>query len=334
MMRLPIDSVRRGAHGALATATTTILGLALLCTPEPAGATPWQAGLKGAQREAADTARAWGLGDVLAWRTDVVLTAVVAMVGALVLAVPIAHVYMLTKHRHEYDPGVPQTVLILPAVVAGIVIVVQGSLALAFSLVGVAATVRFRSNLKDTNDAVFIFFAIALGIAAGVRGLDLAFAMCVVFCATIFAVSKSCYCASHPAQRGRAAQPPVGAPPSGTAGAASGAALPAGSMRDDDDGHVFSPGSREGIIAVHAAPAERAESARPAVEARLAEETKKWQLAEVVPGDHGESILEYRVRFKKKLDPHAVLDSLNAAARPFGATVEYRESRVESGEGG
>jgi hypothetical protein len=333
MMRLPTNTVRLATRRALVMTMATILGLALLCTPELAGATPWQAGLKQAQREGADTARAWGLGEVLVWRTDVVLTAIVAMVGALVLAVPIAHVYTLTKHRHEYDPGVPETVLLLPAVVAGIVIAVQGSLALAFSLVGVAAAVRFRSNLKDTNDAVFIFFAIALGIAAGVRGLDLAFAMCLVFCATILAVSKSRYCASRAAQRGRVATPPVG-PTAGTPGAASGAGLPGSGTWDDDDGHVFGPGSREGIIAVHAAPAERAESARPAVEARLAEETKKWQLAEVVPGDHGESILEYRVRFKKKIDPRAVLDSLNAAARPYGATVEYRESPVESGEGG
>jgi hypothetical protein len=315
------------------------LGLAMMCTPAVAGATPWQKGLGKMQREgaaAAQTARAWSLHEVLVWRTDVVLTAVVAMLGALALAVPIAYVYRLTKHRHDYDPAVTETVLILPAVVAGIVIVVQGSLSLAFSLVGVAAAVRFRSNLKDTNDAVFIFFAIALGIAAGVRGLDLALAMCAVFCAAVLAVSRGRYSAWHPAQRDRAA-PPVGAPSAGAPGAAPGALLPASGTSDDEDSNVLSPapsGPRDGIIAVHTVPAEHAESARPAVEARLAEETKKWQLADVVPGEHGESMLEYRVRFKKHVDPRAVLDSLNAAAKPYGATVEYRESPVASTGGG
>ena len=84
--------------------------------------------------------------------------------------------------------------------------------------------------------------------------------------------------------------------------------------------------AREGAITVQAAHVEDAESARPAVDARLAEESKRWQPAEVVPSEHGET-LEYRVRLKKKADPRTLLDSLNAAAQPYGATVEYHEYR-------
>ena len=38
----------------------------------------------------------------------------------------------------------------LAPTIAGILIVIQGSLALAFSLAGVATAVRFRNSLKDT----------------------------------------------------------------------------------------------------------------------------------------------------------------------------------------
>jgi hypothetical protein len=250
-------------------------------------------------------------GDLLVWRTDVVLAAVVAMVGAHLLAVPIAHVYRMTRHRHEYDPAVTETILVLPAVVAGIVIVVQGSLALSFSLVGVAAAVRFRSNLKDTNDAVFIFFAIALGVAAGVHGLDLGVALCLVFCATILVVSRR----------------PYGARPAPLAATARKHGRPG-----DDGGSVLSPGlyepvvPREGIVTVHAANAERIDEARGAVEARLAEDAKHWGPARTAPRANGEPSLEYRVRLRKRSDPRALLESLNEAVQPLGATVEYQES--------
>ena len=91
-----------------------------------------------------------------------------AMVGALALVIPVARVYMLTKQRVGYDPSVVQTVILLPLAVAGIVAVVQNSLALAFSLAGLAAAVRFRNTLKDTKDAVYIFVAMGVGLAAGV----------------------------------------------------------------------------------------------------------------------------------------------------------------------
>jgi hypothetical protein len=42
----------------------------------------------------------------------------------------------------------------LAPTMAGILIVIQGSLALAFSLAGVATAVRFRNSLKNTDDAV------------------------------------------------------------------------------------------------------------------------------------------------------------------------------------
>ena len=264
-------------HAAWRALVTMMLGLAMFTVPMVAGAMQSPAVLNAEQRDGEQATRAWGLSQVLVWRNDVVLTVVMAMVSAIVLAIPIAHVYRLSKHRHEYDPAVTETILILPAVVAAIVIVVQGSLALSFSLVGVAAAVRFRSNLKDTNDAMFIFFAIALGIAAAVKGFDMAFAMCVVFYATAFAVSRRRNAGSHPADERHSA-----------AHATSGDTSPDGRTTAGDGAHVLSPRpddphvARDGAITVRAADVRDAESARAAVEARLTEESRRWELAEVL----------------------------------------------------
>lgn len=104
-----------------------------------------------------------------------------ATLGALALAVPVAWVYRLTKPRADLDPSVLQTVIVLPVAVAGIVLIVQNSLALAFSLAGIVAAVRFRNTLRDTKDAVYIFVSIGLGLAAGVQALSAGFVMSLVY---------------------------------------------------------------------------------------------------------------------------------------------------------
>jgi hypothetical protein len=86
--------------------------------------------------------------------------------------------YTLTRSRRGYQQSVVQMLVILPVVVAGIVVLVKYSLALAFSLGGIAAAVRFRNTLDDTKDAVYVFLVIGVGIAAAV---DMPVALIVSF---------------------------------------------------------------------------------------------------------------------------------------------------------
>jgi polyphosphate kinase len=110
------------------------------------------------------------------------------MLAVLALSIPIAWVYMLTKQEIAYDEAVVHTVIILPIAVAGIAMVVRESIALAFSLAGVVAAVRFRNTLKDTKDAVYIFLAIGMGLAAGVGSVAVAFVTSVIFNLTVLAL--------------------------------------------------------------------------------------------------------------------------------------------------
>jgi hypothetical protein len=108
------------------------------------------------------------------------LTAGASMIGAVLLALPVAWIYTLTRKKRGYDQSVVHTLILLPALVAGVVVLVKYSLALAFSLAGIVAAVRFRNNLEDSKDAVYIFLATAIGLAAGVQ-LPLAAVISVVF---------------------------------------------------------------------------------------------------------------------------------------------------------
>jgi hypothetical protein len=114
-------------------------------------------------------------------RLELTLSTLIILIGVIALMLPVSWVYMATRFNKAHDQQVAQILIFLPVVVAGIIIVVQHSLALAFSLAGVVAAVRFRSTLKDVRDVVFIFLAIAVGFAAGVQALILAALVSLLF---------------------------------------------------------------------------------------------------------------------------------------------------------
>ena len=105
----------------------------------------------------------------------------VAIAGSLLAALPVSWTYMEIRTRQEYDQSLVQTIVILPMIVTGIVIVVHNSLALAFSLAGIAAGVRFRHSLSSAGDALFILLAIGIGLAAGIGAVELAIVMSIAF---------------------------------------------------------------------------------------------------------------------------------------------------------
>lgn len=112
---------------------------------------------------------------------DVAITMTLLLLGALALMLPVTWVYMSARPIPGHNQNVVQTLIILPLVVAGIVYLVQNSLALAFSLAGVVGAVRFRTTLRDTRDLVYIFLSIVIGFAAGVQSLAVGALISIVF---------------------------------------------------------------------------------------------------------------------------------------------------------
>jgi hypothetical protein len=120
----------------------------------------------------------FGLGSLL----GVAMTTVMILIGALVLMLPVTWVYMSARPSGgQHNQNVVQTLIFLPMVVAGIVFIVQNSLALAFSLAGVVGAVRFRTTLRDSRDLVYIFLSIVVGFAAGVQSLAVGAVVSVLF---------------------------------------------------------------------------------------------------------------------------------------------------------
>jgi hypothetical protein len=110
-----------------------------------------------------------------------------AMAAAMLLALPVAWIYQLTRDKKGYQQSIVQLMIILPLVVAGIVILVKNSLALAFSLGGIVAAVRFRNSLDDSKDAVYVFLVTGIGLAAAVD-IPVATVISLLFNLTIVAL--------------------------------------------------------------------------------------------------------------------------------------------------
>jgi len=106
---------------------------------------------------------------------------VVAIIAAILVSLPVSWTYMAVRGGHEYDQSLVNTIIVLPMVVTGIVIIVQNSLALAFSLAGIAGAVRFRNSLKSSGDALFILLAVGIGLAAGIGAIELAGVITIAF---------------------------------------------------------------------------------------------------------------------------------------------------------
>ena len=114
----------------------------------------------------------------------------IASVGSLVLTVPISWVYLITSRARRIDQPFLQTIMVLPVVVTGIAMIVVNSLALAFSLAGVVAAVRFRFSLDQPSDAMYIFVAIGIGLGSGIGALGISAVISLMFVLATLAIWK------------------------------------------------------------------------------------------------------------------------------------------------
>lgn len=111
----------------------------------------------------------------------------VASGGAAILIVPVSWVYFITSRAKEVDQSFVHTIMLMPIIVTGIAMIVLNSLALAFSLAGIVAAVRFRFALEQPADAMYIFVAIGIGLGCGIGSLGIAGVISMAFVyATLF----------------------------------------------------------------------------------------------------------------------------------------------------
>lgn len=253
------------------------------------------------------------------------LTTLLVIAGALGVVVPVAWVYMFTK-RFRYDPALVSSVIILPIVVAGIALVVKNSLALAFSLAGIVAAVRFRNTLKDPRDAVYIFLVIGIGLSSGVQALDVALVMSMAFNYVVLTVWKYNVGSIYSGSYGRTGILSVGDPDLL-------AAEDPRAQREIRRRMLSHEGDMktDGILLVHSS---EPDLARTTVQEALADMARDWRLVDVVRRDDRRHTLEYLVRLKRSTTPADLVGALDERWSVQVDAAEYFPFRTRRGGGG
>ena len=91
----------------------------------------------------------------------------ITMLFAILIGVIIAGGYMLVNRRDGYSSYFVTALLVLPAVIAIIIMMIGSNIARAFSLGGVFALIRFRSEPGNPRDITYICVTMAAGLASG-----------------------------------------------------------------------------------------------------------------------------------------------------------------------
>lgn len=89
------------------------------------------------------------------------------LLGAMALGAAIAWVYRRTHHGLSYSQGFVLSLVLIAVVASGAIMVVGSNVARAFGLVGALSIIRYRTAVRDTRDAAFIFLALVAGFACG-----------------------------------------------------------------------------------------------------------------------------------------------------------------------
>ncbi len=103
--------------------------------------------------------------------SDVFKNVLVAMLCGFMIA-------LLYKHTYcglNYSSSFTVSLILLTMITAIVIMVIGNNLARAFGMVGAMSIIRFRTAVKDAADIMFIFFALTIGLAAGVKLYSIAF---------------------------------------------------------------------------------------------------------------------------------------------------------------
>ncbi len=259
------------------------------------------------------------------------ITVALAMVGALLLELPVVWIYQLTRGKRGYSQTLAQMLVIMPVVIAAAFAMLKYSLALAFGLGGVVAAVRFRNTLDDSKDAVYVFLASAMGLAAAVD-LPIAAVISVMFNAVVLLLWYTDFgyapielegaVADRRLERARQMRR------TGTFVAKLDEHLLEGLNADqlesvarkalkrarDNEGKVTGEFvKREGKLIIRTTDLERT---RREIESRLDDVVKKWSLDAVSTEADGTGICEYQITLKKNEGPEPLLAFVRATGAP------------------
>lgn len=112
-------------------------------------------------------------------------TLIYTILLSFVLSVLLAVVYQKTYRGLKYSPNFVQSVVLISIISSVIIQAIGDSLARGLGIMAAMAIIRFRTNLKDPRDTLFLFASLAAGISCGSYAFDIALVGTIGFCLAV-----------------------------------------------------------------------------------------------------------------------------------------------------
>jgi Domain of unknown function (DUF4956) len=97
------------------------------------------------------------------------LELIFSLILSTILCLVLARVYISIHEGYSYSKSFLHTMIIVGITIVLIMLIIGSNIARAFALVGAMSIIRFRNPVKDPRDVAFIFMAMAVGMACGVK---------------------------------------------------------------------------------------------------------------------------------------------------------------------
>lgn len=106
-------------------------------------------------------------------------------------------------YRHAYRPSanLVMSIVILPMIVAGVILMVNGSLGIGVAIAGSFSLVRFRSLPGKASDIAVVFLAMAAGLACGTGYVTFALVLTFTTGICLWLVTKLSFLQNDAAER-------------------------------------------------------------------------------------------------------------------------------------
>ena len=111
--------------------------------------------------------------------------ALLSFLLAFLLSSIIAVVYERTFQGLSYSRGLVQSMVLGSLISCLLMIAIGDNIARGIGIVGSLAIIRFRTNLRDPRDLVFLFSSLGVGVASGVRSYSTAVIGGLMFCLVV-----------------------------------------------------------------------------------------------------------------------------------------------------
>ena len=119
-----------------------------------------------------------------------VIDVLVGLTASLLCAAIISWTYRTSYQGVLYQKSFNLSLILISLVTTSVIMVISGNLVLSLGMVGALSIVRFRAAIKDPLDIVYMFWAVAIGIANGVANIKVSLTATIVISILIILLNR------------------------------------------------------------------------------------------------------------------------------------------------